>query len=110
MMARCGLANADNACRCRRRLPIAINLGWVDPGQLLFASSHQIARQFPNVLSRIRQLEDTRRAAALYRSHPQPGATVSFVSWIRAAINDCTDILVFVEDYGMNCAFKFACA
>jgi len=92
MMARCGLANADNACRCRRRLPIAINLGRVDPGRLLFASSHQIARQFPTVLFRIRQLEDTRRAAALYRSHPQPRAAVSFVSWIRSAINDCTDI------------------
>lgn len=91
MMARCGLLNADNSCRCRRRLTTAINLGRVDPGSLLFASSREVARQFPDVLSRIRQLEDTRRAAALYRSHPQPEVAVSFISWIRAAIDDHPD-------------------
>ncbi len=87
MLARCGLVNADNACRCRKRVSLAIDRGRVNPHQLLFASSMEVARQFPVVLKKIRQLEATRRAAALYRSHPPPESAASFVSWIRAAID-----------------------
>ena len=88
MLERCGLVNADNACRCRNRVALAIDRGRVNPDQLLFASSMEVAQQFPAVLKKIRQLETTRRAAALYRSHPPPETATSFVSWIRAAIDD----------------------
>lgn len=88
MMARCGLINADNTCRCHHRLPTALNLGRVNPERLLFTSSLEIARKFPNVLVKIRELEDTRRAAALYRSHPQPESADSFVLWIRQVIEE----------------------
>jgi hypothetical protein len=83
MVARCGLANPANACRCRRRIATAIDLGRVDPSHLLFASSRESARRFPQVLVTIRQLEETRRAAALYRSHPDPKPSEAFVSWLR---------------------------
>ena len=69
MTSRCGLANPANACRCRRRIGTAIDLGRVDPANLLFASSLDQAKRFPQVLVKIRQLEESRRAAALYRSH-----------------------------------------
>ena len=83
MMERCGLASPTNACRCRRRIATAIDLGRVDPSHLLFASSLEHAKRFPQLLATIRKLEETRRAAALYRSHPDPRPSEAFVSWLR---------------------------
>jgi RNA polymerase sigma factor (sigma-70 family) len=88
MTSRCGLANPANACRCRRRVATAVGLGRVDPANLLFASSLDHARRFPQVLAKIRQLEETRRAAALYRSHPDPKPSAAFVSWLRKVVDE----------------------
>jgi RNA polymerase sigma factor (sigma-70 family) len=86
MMSRCGLVNASNPCRCRRRVATAVDLGRVDPKKLLFVSALDGAKRFPDVLVKIRQLEETRRAAALYRSHPSPKPSESFVSWLRREV------------------------
>ncbi|MGH7471723.1 MAG: RNA polymerase sigma factor [Longimicrobiales bacterium] len=91
MISRCGLANPTNACRCRRRVGTAVALGRVDPADLLFASSRDQAERFPHVLAKIRQLEETRRAAALYRSHPDPQPSESFVSWLRHVVDETPD-------------------
>ena len=88
MTSHCGLANPANACRCRRRVAAAVDLGRVDPASLLFASSVDQAKQFPQVLAQIRQLEETRRAAALYRSHPDPKSSEAFVSWLRKVVDE----------------------
>jgi hypothetical protein len=60
----------------------------VDPANLLFASSLDQAKRFPQVLAKIRQLEETRRAAALYRSHPDPKPSAAFVSWLRKVVDE----------------------
>jgi RNA polymerase sigma factor (sigma-70 family) len=91
MTSRCGLANPANPCRCRRRVDVAIALGRVDPSKLLFASSVEQARQFPQVLVQIRRLEETRRTAALYRSHSGPEASEAFVSWLRSVLDADAD-------------------
>jgi RNA polymerase sigma factor (sigma-70 family) len=67
---KCGLVNPSRACRCERRLPAALHLGRVVPDRPLFASDADHASRFPAVLAEIRRLEDVRRAAALFRSHP----------------------------------------
>ena len=86
MIARCGLVNGGNPCRCRRRVSTAVSLGRVDPANLRFASSLGQAKQFPKVLAEIRQLEEARRAAALYRSHPECAPSESFLSWLRELV------------------------
>ena len=91
MTARCGLVNPANACRCRKRVATAIDLGRVDPAHLLFASSRDQARRFPQVLERIRQLEEAQRAAALYRSHPDPVPSESFTAWLRQMFDETPD-------------------
>lgn len=88
MTSRCGLAEPANRCRCRRRAGTAIDLGRVDPDNLLFASSAEQARRFPQVLKEIRGLEKARRAAALYRSHTKPVAARSFASWLRRVLDE----------------------
>ncbi|MGH9198365.1 MAG: hypothetical protein ACRD1T_21860, partial [Acidimicrobiia bacterium] len=85
MIARCGLVNPVNACRCRRRVATAVNLG---PANLLFASSLEQAKRFPQVLGKIRELEETRRAAALYRSHPDPKPSEAYVAWLRKVVDE----------------------
>lgn len=67
----CGLVNRDNECRCSRRVERAIELKRLDPNQRLFGGDWLNARKFPQMLDNIRQLEETRRAVALFRSHPE---------------------------------------
>jgi RNA polymerase sigma factor (sigma-70 family) len=86
MRAHCGLANPANACRCHRRADAAVRLGRVDPANLLFASSAEQAKRFPRVLAEIRRLEDTRRAAALYRSHPRAEPSAAFAQWLKGLL------------------------
>jgi RNA polymerase sigma factor (sigma-70 family) len=86
MQAHCGLANPANACRCHRRADAAVRLGRVDPANLLFASSAEQAKRFPRVLAEIRRLEDTRRAAALYRSHPRAEPSAAFAQWLKGLL------------------------
>lgn len=88
----CGLLNPDTACRCHRRVDTAIALGRVDPTQLRFASSPQQAKQFPQVLAQIRQLEETRRAAALYQSHPDAQASGAFKTWLKKLLDEMIEI------------------
>jgi RNA polymerase sigma factor (sigma-70 family) len=74
MRQHCGLAHAENRCRCHRRLQRATELKRVDRDRLLFALDPSTPDDFPNVLVTIRQLEDAQRSVALYRSHPDYSA------------------------------------
>jgi RNA polymerase sigma factor (sigma-70 family) len=71
MKTRCGLANPENPCRCRRRVTRAIELKRIDRERLLFAHDPKNANEFPSVLATIRKLKETQRAVALFRSHPE---------------------------------------
>ncbi len=89
MQAHCGLVNTTSPCRCSRRIKPAIQLGRIDRDSLLFTSSDSAkehARTFPDVLSKIRQLEEDRRTAALYRSHPEQQPEKSMTSWLRKLV------------------------
>lgn len=87
MQAKCGLANPENRCRCRRRLAHARQIGRIDPARLCFAGTLSEARRFPEVLKEVRRLKATQRAAALYRSHPHY-ASRGFIASIRALIKN----------------------
>lgn len=91
MTSHCGLVNPANACRCSRRLDIAIQLGRIQPEKLLFSPTLTQAKRFPEVLNSIRQLEETRRAAALYRSHLQPEPSTAFTSWLTTLLDEMPD-------------------
>lgn len=91
MTAQCGLINPANACRCHRRVSTAKALGRVDPSHLLFATSQQQARRFPAVLAEIRQLEESRRAAALYQSHPEARTSGAFIAWLKQLVDEMPD-------------------
>jgi hypothetical protein len=50
----------------------ALQLGRINPQALLHASNIEKARNYPEVVRAIRQLDEVQRAGALYRSHPAP--------------------------------------
>ncbi len=83
MQMKCGLVQPSNACRCRRRVNHALRLGRIDSKHLLFARDLDQARRFPAVLAEIRKLEDTQRAVALYRAHPNYSVPASFIAMIK---------------------------
>lgn len=72
MRRRCGVFDPANSCRCEARIGTAIARGRLDSERLLYASSKEVAKVFPAVLVQIRRLTEVQRAAALYRSHPDP--------------------------------------
>ncbi|MGW0828039.1 RNA polymerase sigma factor [Streptomyces sp. NPDC002845] len=82
MRARCGLFDKANACRCRKRVNTAVGSGCVDPHDLVFATSAQQAREFPEVLTEIRRLEHAERAGAIYRSHPEARSHVDLGGFV----------------------------
>jgi hypothetical protein len=63
----------------------------VDPSRLLFAASQQQARRFPRVLTEIRQLEQSRRAAALYQSYSEARTSDAFIAWLKKLLEEMPD-------------------
>jgi len=84
--AKCGLVSPERPCRCRRRVAHALRTGRVDPRRLLFAADAEAAHRFPAVLAEIRRLEETRRAAALFRTLPQFAAPADFAAGMRRLV------------------------
>lgn len=83
MRKRCGVFDDGNGCQCSARISIATERGHLDPGELLFASPTEQVRRFPAVLHQIRGLEEGRRAAAIYQSHPDPRSRDDFALRLR---------------------------
>jgi RNA polymerase sigma factor (sigma-70 family) len=83
MSRRCGLFDPANPCRCAKRVPVAIELGRVDPRALVLAGPIEQARRFPRVLEEIRRLDEAERAGALYRAHPEAHPKADLAGFIR---------------------------
>lgn len=65
----CGIVNPDAACRCTRRLQVAIRAGRIDPAAPTFVGHPTLAAP-PPIIAAVAEMEDLHDAAALFRSHP----------------------------------------
>jgi len=88
MAKRCGLFDPANPCRCHKRIPIAMELGRLDPRELVHATSVEQARRFPHVLEEIRRPDRAERAGALYRAHPEAHPNVDLAGFVRRLFPD----------------------
>lgn len=86
MNGKCGLVNAENPCRCARKTRGFIDKGYVDPGNLQFASERLV--QIRSVSAgRVRELEAMEQAhAELFRDHPVL-TPPDEVAWIRRLVD-----------------------
>jgi RNA polymerase sigma factor (sigma-70 family) len=79
----CGLVSDDAACRCQRRVPAAIRLGRVHPGDPRFADS---PTSFNETREIVRRVEEARQALAVHRSNYPRRSAVDFALRIATAI------------------------
>lgn len=79
----CGLVSDDAACRCPRRVPAAIRLGRVQPGDPRFAES---SISFKETREIVRRVEEARQALEVHRSNRPRGTVVDFALRIATAM------------------------
>ena len=79
---KCGLVNEANRCQCRKRVKSALEAGRIVPGKPLFVLAVTESEK-AETLHHVRQLEEMRRMASIYRSHPRFQAPGDFARAIR---------------------------
>jgi RNA polymerase sigma factor (sigma-70 family) len=87
MQKNCGLVNSENPCTCRRLAPSAVKTGWVKPKKLLFVNHKRKdqAEEFDE--SCLRELDELKRVAALFHSHPDYTPPETFAKSIKEILD-----------------------
>jgi len=86
--AHCGLASDSAACRCHRRVPIALRSGRVHANALDFASK---AASYQETRSLVRRVEQARWAMEVHRSSRPRESTIDFMRRIADALDANAD-------------------
>lgn len=81
MRRRCGLADARNACRCTRQIPVATAFGVLNPDRLEYAKPSTPS------LRVVAEADALESAASLLKPHPATHAPASVLASIRALIH-----------------------
>lgn len=82
----CGLVNPENSCRCAKWGHKAVKKGWIDPDRLLFAGHPRHPRK-DVAISRLQEVDELRRVAALFRHHPDYAAPGVFMEGIKELLH-----------------------
>jgi RNA polymerase sigma factor (sigma-70 family) len=82
----CGITNPNNSCRCEARVPKAINCGRLDVHSLKFVKQAATHIELQRVVDTVRHLEAARRAAELYRSHPDFDSSSADATWVSGLL------------------------
>jgi RNA polymerase sigma factor (sigma-70 family) len=86
MTKKCSLVNPENPCACAKLIPHEIKIKMLDPKNLRFANHRCYARETDAAVARLHELDELRRVAALFRSHPDYAAPESFVQSIKRLV------------------------
>ena len=86
MTRQCSLVNPENPCFCAKLIPHEIKIKMLDPENLRFANHRCHARETDETAARLHELDELRRVAALFRSHPDYAAPESFVASIKTLV------------------------
>jgi RNA polymerase sigma factor (sigma-70 family) len=87
MERKCGLVNANNPCRCARRVNYAVHAGRVDPDNLLFAAHAGHAAKDADTVRATREMERLHSAADVLRGHPMYSAPGTILETVRALLD-----------------------
>jgi len=83
MTKKCSLVNPENPCACAKLIPHEIRIKMLDPKNLRFASHRCHARTTDVAAARLKNFDELRRVAVLFRSHPDYAAPESFVESLK---------------------------
>jgi RNA polymerase sigma factor (sigma-70 family) len=87
MERKCGLVNAANPCRCARRINHAVEVGRIDPANLLFAQHPVRSDVGSSIEVAVQEMEGLYGAADLLRDHPQYAAPGKTTDILRAMLS-----------------------
>lgn len=86
MTRKCGLVRPANPCRCEKQISHAVEIGWVNPGELVFARHPECRAQDEPGQSQSVETGDDRLIAELFRGLPGFAAPESFLIRLKQAI------------------------
>jgi RNA polymerase sigma factor (sigma-70 family) len=86
MSKKCSLIHPKNRCMCTKLIPLEIKINFLDPGNLRFANHRCYARRKLSVDSRLQELNEVKRLAVLFRSHPDYAAPGTFVESVKKLV------------------------
>lgn len=86
MEAHCGIVNPSNPCRCRRQIPVAMQIGAVDPKNLQFAT-HATRGPAKRTLPIVDAADEVQMAAYTLCCHPDYAAPATYRARIRDLIS-----------------------
>jgi RNA polymerase sigma factor (sigma-70 family) len=86
MTRKCSLVNPENPCACARMIPHELRIKMLDPKHLRFAGHRCHARDNDSAVTRLQELDELRRVAVLFRSHPDYAAPETFVESIKKLV------------------------
>jgi RNA polymerase sigma factor (sigma-70 family) len=86
MTKKCSLVYPENPCACAKLIPYEIKIKLLDPENLRFANHRCYARGSELVDSRLQELDEVKRLAVLFRSHPDYAAPETFVESIKKLV------------------------
>lgn len=78
----CGIAESANACRCEKLVSKAIACGRIDLAELKFSKRAVTRQELSQVTAVVRKLDATRRAAEIFRSHPDFDFATQNLGWV----------------------------
>jgi len=87
MTKKCSLVHPDNPCTCAKLIPFEIKIKLLDPKNLRFANHPCYARWNDSVDSRLQELDEVKRLAVIFRSHPDYAAPGTFVESIKKLVD-----------------------
>ena len=82
----CGLADADNPCRCATLAAYHVQKGYLDPENLRFATHACRPRCDSDTKGLVREMDQMAKAARVIRNHPDYAAPGAFVESMKRMI------------------------
>jgi RNA polymerase sigma factor (sigma-70 family) len=86
MTKKCSLVNPENPCACAKLIPHEIEIKMLDPRKLRFANHRCHARGTDAAIAQVHELDELRRVAALFRSHPDYAAPETFIASVKELV------------------------
>jgi RNA polymerase sigma factor (sigma-70 family) len=82
----CALINADNPCHCEHHAASQLDTGRFDEKHMIFAKHPCRIRHEESALNRIREMDELRQIAALYKHYPDFRAPAVFIENLRGLV------------------------
>jgi RNA polymerase sigma factor (sigma-70 family) len=84
---KCALINQDNPCHCEHQVASQLDTGRFDEKNIIFAKHPCRIKDKENTLNHIREMDELRQIAALYKRYPDFRAPTVFIENLRSLVH-----------------------